>query len=71
MSTLELGEVTVARVIEIDRSSYDPAKARASRRAFVEGHADSGVLVLAAHFPRPGFIVRKDDGYRFAPTNGR
>jgi hypothetical protein len=34
----------------------------------VERHADSGVLVLAAHFPRPGYIVRERDGLRFSPA---
>ncbi len=52
------------------RFCYDLAKARDTRRAFVERHADSGVLVLAAHFPTPGFIVKKDGGCRFAPVNG-
>ena len=34
----------------------------------IERHADSGVLILAAHFPTPGFIVRTDGGYRFVPA---
>ena len=33
-----------------------------------ERHADSGVLILAAHFPTPGFVVRTDGGYRFVPA---
>jgi len=45
------------------------AKARATRRLFVERHADSGVLVLAAHFPRAGYIVRRAGGFRFAPAD--
>jgi glyoxylase-like metal-dependent hydrolase (beta-lactamase superfamily II) len=48
---------------------HDPSKAARTRRAFVERHADSGVLVLAAHFPRPGFIVRGRDGFRFTPAD--
>ncbi len=48
---------------------YDPAKARETRRAFVERHADSGVLILAAHFPRPGYIVRQGSGHRFTPAS--
>jgi glyoxylase-like metal-dependent hydrolase (beta-lactamase superfamily II) len=47
---------------------YDPRQATDTRRAFIERHADSGVLVLAAHFPRPGFIVREAGEHRFAPT---
>ncbi|HXL47097.1 MAG TPA: MBL fold metallo-hydrolase, partial [Candidatus Binatia bacterium] len=63
--------VQVAEPQWSSRFCYDPAKARATRRAFIEVHADSGVLILAAHFPTPGFIVRKDGGFRFAPMNGR
>lgn len=48
---------------------YDPAKASETRRAFVERHADSGVLILAAHFPRPGYIVRQGSGHRFTPAS--
>jgi glyoxylase-like metal-dependent hydrolase (beta-lactamase superfamily II) len=48
---------------------HDPAKASATRRAFVERHADTGILVLAAHFPRPGFIVREGSGFRFTPAS--
>jgi glyoxylase-like metal-dependent hydrolase (beta-lactamase superfamily II) len=44
---------------------HDGARARKTREAFVERHADSGVLVLPAHFPRPGFIVRANGGFRF------
>jgi glyoxylase-like metal-dependent hydrolase (beta-lactamase superfamily II) len=45
----------------------DPRLSAETRRAFVERYADSGVLVLAAHFPRPGYIVREDGGHRFLP----
>ena len=69
MSPLELGEVTVTRVIEIDRSSFPTLSMLPD--SFFEVHAGSGVLILAAHFPTPGFIVRKDGGFRFAPMNGR
>jgi glyoxylase-like metal-dependent hydrolase (beta-lactamase superfamily II) len=62
--------VQVAEPQWSSRFCYDAKKARETRRAFVERHADSGVLILAAHFPTPGFIVRRDGGYRFAPTNG-
>jgi glyoxylase-like metal-dependent hydrolase (beta-lactamase superfamily II) len=44
---------------------HDAGRARKTREAFVEGHADSGVLVLPAHFPRPGYIVRAPGGFRF------
>jgi glyoxylase-like metal-dependent hydrolase (beta-lactamase superfamily II) len=47
---------------------YDGARARKTREAFVEQHADSGVLLLPAHFPRPGYIVRRDGGFRFRPA---
>ena len=43
----------------------DAAQSRATRRAFVEAQADTGTPVLAAHFPMPGHIVRRDDGFRF------
>jgi glyoxylase-like metal-dependent hydrolase (beta-lactamase superfamily II) len=44
---------------------YDPRQAAATRREFVERHADSGILILPAHFPRPGYIVREREGLRF------
>jgi len=44
------------------------AHAARTRKAFVDQMADSGVLVCAAHFPRPGFIVKKDGGHRFTPA---
>ena len=47
------------------RFCHDPAEARKTRQAFVESHADSGVLILPAHFPRPGYIVRENGGFRF------
>jgi len=61
----------VVQVAEPQWSSIfcaDPARAAATRRDFVERYADSGVLVLAAHFPRPGYIVREDGGTRFTPA---
>jgi glyoxylase-like metal-dependent hydrolase (beta-lactamase superfamily II) len=60
--------VQVAEPQWSSRFCYDPRRARDTRREFVERHADSGVLVLAAHFPLPGFIVRGDGGYRFEPA---
>jgi glyoxylase-like metal-dependent hydrolase (beta-lactamase superfamily II) len=50
------------------RFCYDGKAARASREAFVEEHADSGTLVLPAHFPAPGTIVREGGGLRFVPA---
>jgi glyoxylase-like metal-dependent hydrolase (beta-lactamase superfamily II) len=50
------------------RFCHDGPRARATREAFVERHADSGVLVLPAHFPRPGFVVREGGGLRFRPA---
>jgi glyoxylase-like metal-dependent hydrolase (beta-lactamase superfamily II) len=47
------------------RFCNDRNEAARTRRAFVEQHADSGVLICAAHFPTPGYIVKKDGGFRF------
>jgi glyoxylase-like metal-dependent hydrolase (beta-lactamase superfamily II) len=47
---------------------YDGPAAAKTRREFVERHADSGVLILPAHFPRPGYITRAADGLRFTPA---
>ena len=61
----------VVQVAEPQWSSIfcaDPVRAASTRRDFVERYADSGVLVLAAHFPRPGYIVREGGGTRFAPA---
>jgi len=60
--------VQVAEPQWSSRFCYDPAQAAATRREFVERHADSGVLILAAHFPRPGRIVRAQGGTRFEPA---
>ncbi len=61
--------VQVAEPQWSSRFCADAAKARATRRLFVERHADSGVLVLAAHFPRAGYIVRRAGGFRFSPAD--
>jgi glyoxylase-like metal-dependent hydrolase (beta-lactamase superfamily II) len=61
----------VVQVAEPQWSSMfcsDPAHAAATRRAFVERHADSGALILAAHFPLPGHIVSERGGHRFVPA---
>ena len=57
--------VQVAEPQWSSRFCSDPKRAAETRREFVERHADSGVLVLAAHFPRPGHIVREGGGTRF------
>jgi glyoxylase-like metal-dependent hydrolase (beta-lactamase superfamily II) len=63
------------RVIQVaepqwsSRFCADPGRAADTRRQFIERHADSGVLVLAAHFPRPGYIVRSPEGTRFTPAS--
>lgn len=60
--------VQVAEPQWSSRFCADPARAAATRREFVERYADSGVLVLAAHFPRPGFVIRAAGGTRFGPA---
>jgi glyoxylase-like metal-dependent hydrolase (beta-lactamase superfamily II) len=60
--------VQVAEPQWSSRFCHDPAQARATRRAFLEQHADSGTLILAGHFPLPGYVVRRDGGYRFEPA---
>ncbi len=62
--------VQVAEPQWSSRFCHDGARAAATRRAFVERHADSGVLVLAAHFPRAGYIVRRPGGFRFVAVEG-
>jgi glyoxylase-like metal-dependent hydrolase (beta-lactamase superfamily II) len=61
----------VVQVAEPDWNSrfcHDGRRARESRREFVERHADTGVLILAAHFPRPGYIVTEQRERRFVPA---
>jgi len=60
--------VQVAEPQWSSRFCYDPKRSAATRRAFVERHADSGALILLAHFPRPGYIVREAAGHRFVPA---
>jgi glyoxylase-like metal-dependent hydrolase (beta-lactamase superfamily II) len=47
------------------RFCVDMNAAAKTRRAFVEQHADSGVLVCAAHFPTPGYVVKREGGHCF------
>ena len=46
----------------------DPTASRAMRRAFLERYADTGTLIMPAHFPTPsvGRIRRHGDAFRFA-----
>ena len=60
--------VQVAEPQWSSRFCADPGAAAETRRQFIERHADSGVLVLPAHFPAPGFIVRERGGFRFQPA---
>lgn len=62
--------VQVAEPQWSSRFCHDPAQAARTRKAFVERHADTGVLVAPAHFPTPGFIVREAGGFRFVPAGG-
>jgi glyoxylase-like metal-dependent hydrolase (beta-lactamase superfamily II) len=49
-------------------SDLDPEAARATRRRFLETHAETDCLVLTAHFPSPsvGHIRRAGNAFRFA-----
>ena len=60
--------VQVAEPQWSSRFCTDMAHAARTRKAFVEQMADSGVLICAAHFPRPGFIVKRAGGLRFTPA---
>jgi glyoxylase-like metal-dependent hydrolase (beta-lactamase superfamily II) len=48
---------------------YDRAHAAKTRREFIERHADSGTLILPAHFPRPGYVVRAGGSHRFVAAD--
>ena len=60
--------VQVAEPQWSSRFCYDGKQAATTRSAFIERHADTGTLVLAAHFPRPGYIVRENGSHRFRPA---
>lgn len=49
------------------RPDYDPAEARATRRAFLERYCDTDVLVCTMHFPLPsaGHVVPHGDAFDF------
>ena len=48
-------------------SDSDPARASATRHAFLNQHADTDTVVLTAHFPSPsmGHVCAKDEAFRF------
>src|SRR5262249_61834046 len=60
--------VQVAEPQGSSRFCYDGKHAARTRRAFIERHADTGTLVLAAHFPRPGPIGRANGALRLRPA---
>jgi glyoxylase-like metal-dependent hydrolase (beta-lactamase superfamily II) len=49
------------------RFCADPGQARATRRDFLARHADTGTLIVPAHFPSPagGLVERRGDHYAF------
>jgi glyoxylase-like metal-dependent hydrolase (beta-lactamase superfamily II) len=57
--------VQVAEPQWSSRFCYDGDRAAKTRRVFVEQHADSGTLICAAHFPTPGYVVKKGGEHRF------
>jgi glyoxylase-like metal-dependent hydrolase (beta-lactamase superfamily II) len=57
--------VQVAEPQWSSRFCYDGKRAADTRRAFIERHADTDTVILAAHFPRPGKIVRANGSHRF------
>lgn len=58
----------LARPDWASRACDDPAMSSASRRRFIEQHADTGNLVMPAHFraPSAGRIHRHGSAFRFA-----
>ena len=62
---------TALQCAEPDLSScfcVDPALSASTRRAFLERHADTGTLIMPAHFPSPsvGLIKPAGAAFRFA-----
>lgn len=47
----------------------DPAQSAATRWAFIERHADTGDLIVPAHFPEPGYITKTREGMRFKASH--
>jgi glyoxylase-like metal-dependent hydrolase (beta-lactamase superfamily II) len=50
------------------RFCSDGPRAAASRREFIDRHADTGTLICAAHFPQPGYVVTERGQRRFVPA---
>ena len=59
--------IQVAETDWNSRFCNDGPLASATRRVFVEKHADADVTILAAHFPVPGRIVAPGGRMRFKP----
>ena len=59
--------IQVAETDWNSRFCSDGPLARKTRRAFVEKHADTDAIILAAHFPVPGRIVAPGGQARFRP----
>jgi len=59
--------IQVARPEWNSRFCVDPEQSRATRRKFVDDHAETGTLILAAHFATPtvGRIVANGARCRF------
>lgn len=57
--------VQVAEPAWLTNAGEDPAQSAATLQAFLERHADTGDLIVPAHFPAPGYITRTRDGCRF------
>ena len=51
------------------RFCADAAHAAKTRRAFIEQHADTTTLICAAHFPTPGYIEKRGEGFRFVAAS--
>lgn len=60
----------LARPAMSSRACHDEAGSRASRLRFIEKHADTGNVVMPAHFlaPSAGRIVRRGGAFRFDPV---
>lgn len=50
------------------RADFEPERAKATRRSFLEQYCDTNVLVCATHFPEPSFghIITRDNAFWFA-----
>ena len=60
----------IARPDWSSRARHDLALSAASRRRFLEQHADTGNVIMPAHFlaPAAGCIVRRGGAFAFAPA---